>query len=182
MAQRKSGRKRIKHDAYQTPAWATDAIIPYLDIPKRWRVLEPAAGEGKMVRALRRHGFKVDGSDIQRGKDFLDKDKVIRVKAIVTNPPYNLARKFIERALECTEEECGVVAMLLKVDFDSGDTRRHLFNDHPAFKCKVVLTKRIQWFEGSDGAPSENHAWFIWDWRNGDEPTIKYALSSSQEN
>jgi len=26
-----------------------------------------------------------------------------------------------------------------------------------------VLTKRIPWFEGSNGSPSFNHCWMIWD-------------------
>lgn len=174
MVQRKSGRKRIKHDAYQTPAWATEAVIPYL--PKSVRVglvWEPAAGKGKMVKVLRKHRLKVMASDITRRRDFLKSH--VSVKAVITNPPFVLAREFIEHALACTQEFEGVVAMLLRVDFDSGATRRHLFAEHPAFKCKVVLTKRIQWFEGSNGAPSENHAWFIWDWRNGEYPTIRYA-------
>ena len=31
------------------------------------------------------------------------------------------------------------------------------------FAKKVVLTKRIRWFEDSTGSPSFNHCWMIWD-------------------
>lgn len=32
---------------------------------------------------------------------------------------------------------------------------------------RLVLTDRITWFDPEPGkaGPSENHAWFVWDWR-----------------
>ncbi len=175
MAQRNSGKKRIEHDQYETPAWVTDCVVPYLAIRRGSTIVEPAAGTGKMVRALKAHGYKVEASDIQRGnRDFFK--RTTAAKNIVTNPPYKLATKFIEHALFLTEPEKGTVAMLLRVDYDSGSTRKHLLADHPAFYKKVVLTKRIHWFEGTDGAPSENHAWFIWRWHTKwSAPTLSYA-------
>jgi hypothetical protein len=77
--------------------------------------------------------------------------------AIITNPPYELAAEFIERALSLTASD-GLVAMLLRTDFDHAKSRQHLFQ-HPAFRKKLVLTKRIKWFEDSEGQPSFNHAW-----------------------
>jgi hypothetical protein len=72
--------------------------------------------------------------------------------------------------------------MLLNVDFDSADTRRDLFDEHPAFQKKIVLTKRIVWFKPKvvigkkPSGPSANHAWFLWSWTNaGKPPTIWYA-------
>lgn len=69
--------------------------------------------------------------------------------------------------------------MLLRTDFDHAKTRRHLFADCPAFAKKVVLTKRILWFTPEPGAkgksPSENHAWWIWDWQHRGAPTVGYA-------
>jgi hypothetical protein len=71
----------------------------------------------------------------------------------------------------------GKVAMLLKVDFDSAGGRRRLFADHPAFAVKYVLTRRIRWanLEQSAAGPTENHAFYIWDWRKrGGAPSIGY--------
>lgn len=172
MSQRDSGHKRLKHDRYETPEWVTDAIVPHLKIDKRTMIHEPAAGSGKMVRALRRHGYRVSSGDITRGRDFLA--KVNDYPVIVTNPPYSHAQEFVEHALACTDGH-GVVAMLLRVDYDSAKTRAHLFADHPAFAKKIVLTQRIRWIENSTGSPSENHAWFLWRWRNTKPPTIGYA-------
>jgi hypothetical protein len=80
---------------------------------------------------------------------------------MITNPPYALAREFIERALRIGGNR--IVAMLLRRDFDHASSRAHLFGDCPMFAKKVVLTKRIRWFEDSNGAPSFNHCWMIWD-------------------
>lgn len=174
MSQRKSGYKRKRRDRYETPAWVTDCVAGY--IHGRRRIWEPACASGKMTRALRKHGFVVLGSDIASGRDFLKRRSMLPgYSAIVTNPPYELATEFIEHALALTKRVRGYVAMLLRTDFDHAKTRRHLFKDCPAFAGKIVLTQRIIWFEGTGGKPSFNHAWFIWDWRNTDEPTVGYA-------
>jgi hypothetical protein len=78
-----------------------------------------------------------------------------------------------EHALELVP----VVAMLLRVDFDSGVTRRHLFEHCPAFALKLVLLDRIVWFEspGKQARPSDNHAWFLWDKQHRGKPIIAYA-------
>jgi len=44
--------------------------------------------------------------------------------------------------------------MLLRTDFDHAASRRHLFVDCAMFAKKVVLTKRIRWFEDSNGSPA----------------------------
>jgi hypothetical protein len=172
MSQRWSEYQRIPLDLYETPSWCVDALIPHL--PRfTGRVLEPACGSGKMVRALRLHNFDVIGSDIAQGEDFLQQEPATDIRAVISNPPYDLAQEFIEHALSF--DTVRIVAMLLRIDFDSAATRRHLFADCKAFAKKVVLTKRIRWIEGSTGSPSFNHAWFVHDRRHRGPPTIAYA-------
>jgi hypothetical protein len=36
-------------------------------------------------------------------------------------------------------------------------------------------TKRIRWFEDSNGSPSFNHCWMIWDRQHRGPPTLAYA-------
>jgi hypothetical protein len=74
----------------------------------------------------------------------------------------------------------GLLALLLPADFDCAARRRALFADCPAFRAKIVLTRRITWFERADrrrAAPKENHAWFIWEWTmlRGGPPLVLYA-------
>lgn len=177
MSQRDSGYARKERDLYETPEWVTEALLPTLKLAHFW---EPAQGSGKMARVLSKVG-PVTGSDIETGDDFLRCREVphIMCAAIVTNPPYELATEFCEHALRLMEPVQGFVAMLLRTDFDHAKSRSHLFRDCPAFAKKLVLTKRIVWFEPEPGAkgksPSFNHAWFIWDWKHEGPPTIAYA-------
>lgn len=199
MSQRDSGYERKERDLYETPAWVTRALMPH--IPPRLSVWEPAAGSGKMVTALIQAGHAVTATDIDEGHDFLSPIHLYNPRAIITNPPYALATKFIERAVRIMEAKGGIVAMLLRTDFDHAATRAHLFALNPAFAKKLVLTKRIKWFDGPlpckpcKGAgrigetrckscggkgekvqgPSENHAWFIWNWKHQGAPTLAYG-------
>ena len=177
MGTRNSGYERKERDLYETPEWVTKALIPH--IPQSvFRVWEPACGSGKMVRVLAEYFDQVTGTDIHETcHDYLQ-TKPLRVDAIITNPPFHLADKFIEKALS----EAPFVAMLLRSDFDSAKSRQHLFRNNERFRKKVVLLKRIAWFVDETtgkpkASPSTNHAWYIW-WNasfTGSYPYIEYA-------
>jgi hypothetical protein len=177
MAQRNSTYVRQDRDLYITPAWVTEELLKHIRKPRR--VWEPASGTGSMADTIRKHtSAEVLESDISTGSDFLTTTGNF-AGDIITNPPFNLARQFIEHALQATKQHQGLCAFLLKVDFDSGKTRRHLFQNHPAFLFKLTLLQRIVWFDnGPATAPSENHAWFVWDWKDcefGSRPYIVYG-------
>jgi hypothetical protein len=173
MSQRDSGYARVRDEDYSTPPQPVQAVAPFLrrrGISHAW---DPATGTGSLAQTLHTEGFQVTATT----DDFLATSTAPPgVDAIVTNPPFGaggrLVTKFIEQALKLVP----VVAMLLRIDFDSGRTRVHLFRDHPHFAEKIVLLHRIVWFEreGAPG-PSENHAWFVWDRRRRGPATIAYA-------
>jgi hypothetical protein len=169
VSQRFSGYQRQERDSYETPAWVTEALCPHL--PPLETIWEPACGSGSMVRVLESWGVKVIATDIAAGQDFLVAAPQ-GVGAIVTNPPYALAQRFIEHALQLTT---GIVAMLLRCDFDHAKTRQHLFSGCPAFAKKLILTRRIVWFEGPKAAPSFNHAWYLWDGKHRGPPILAYG-------
>jgi hypothetical protein len=177
MSQRNSEYARQERDLYETPEWVTETLIPHL--PHITRAWEPACGSGQMLRVLSRH-MPAYGTDLAGGNDFLMLTTVLGdVDAIITNPPYTHDVEFSERALQMMEPVGGAVAMLLRVDFDSAKTRNHLFRDCPAWCRKIVLTKRIVWFVEDDGkpkaSPSENHAWYVWNWKHEGAPTLAYG-------
>jgi hypothetical protein len=174
MSQRDSGYERKALDQYETPPWVTQALIPHLPVIGG-TVWEPVCGGGKMVAALRQAGFDVIGTDIATGTDFLRSSPRNGVSAVITNPPYATAREFIEHALRF--DSVRITAVLLRTDFDHAATRAHLFAGCPAFAKKVVLTKRIRWFDGPRAAPSFNHCWMIWDWQHKGPPTLAYGPS-----
>jgi hypothetical protein len=193
MSQRPSGYERIDGEFYPTPAWVTEALIPHL--PERVRaVWEPAAGDGAMASVLESAGYRVFASDVTPrapgivgGPDW-DFTKVAHrhfdFEAIITNPPYGaqgaLAVKFITRALALTRPG-GVVAMLLNHGFDAAMTRRPIFADHPACAKKLVLNRRIVWFENDGSAqPSKTHCWWIWDWQHDGAPQVAWGPELAQ--
>lgn len=166
--------KRIKRDHYPTHESAVDALLEVYKFNQK--ICDPCCGPKRQIlEACRRHGHAVYGSDIINGFDFTKSKFLWRNVDIVTNPPYGdrasrLALKFIEKALETTEEWFGRVAMLLPADFDNGVTRRHVF-DHPAFDLTVVLLNRVRIFDNKSG--TTNHNWFVWDWAREDGPSKK---------
>ena len=189
MSQRDSGYARKERDLYETPQWVTESLLPH--IPERINCAwECAAGGWQMVNVLSRH-LVTYGTDIvsdesefssrSSGVDFLAQTRLPQCapNAIITNPPYELATEFCEHALRLMEPVGGFVAMLLRTDFDHAKSRSHLFRDCPAFAKKLVLTKRIVWFEPEPGAkgksPSFNHAWFCWDWTHEGAPILAYG-------
>lgn len=177
---RASGFARIPAELYQTPAWVLDVLAMHINLTGL-SVWEPACGEGHMVRALQAAGAHVTATDIHEhgfeGQadtfDFLapmPRTQEFYFDSIITNPPYGPGGRtgvaFIEKGLERIPAG-GLLALLLPVDFDSASTRAHLFADCPDFAAKVILRRRIMWFDPPAGekvsTPSANHAWFIWE-------------------
>jgi hypothetical protein len=190
MGKHANGYGRIERDYYPTPAWVIEALTEHIDI-KGLRILEPACGDGRMAEALKTAGARVYASDIEdRGYehlnglvDFTTHDHAVDdFDGIVTNPPLGqrgqLGVVFIEIGL--ARMNSGFMAMLLPADFDAAKTRRHLFGHCSKFAGKVILTRRIKWFDmpGKDKSPKENNAWFLWGtvpFRAPSTKTIRYA-------
>jgi hypothetical protein len=172
MSQRHSEYDRIASDDYATPPWVTRIIIPHIPTTEVW---ECAAGDGKMVRVMRKAGLIVRSTTLSektgRG-NFLTATNEHDHYAIVTNPPYSLAQEFVEHALDLAP----FVAMLLPSEWDTAKGREHLFGACGRFHKKIVITQRIRWIVGSKGSPSANHAWFIWH-----QPTLRPGPSATLE-
>lgn len=177
MAVRASGFARVPADLYQSPPWLIDALAEHVNL-NGLSVWEPACGEGQMVRALESHGAHVTGTDLHDygfdGQadqfDFVDQPVTayaFHFDSIISNPPYGpqgkLGEAFIRTGLDLLPAG-GLLALLLPVDFDSAKTRAKFFGDCPDFAAKIVLRRRIAWFEPQPGqaGPSANHAWFIY--------------------
>ncbi len=87
-------------DDCQTPPYALDPLIPYLD--PGWTIWEPCAGDGYLVRALQTRGFRVIASDIKTGQDIFRWQPSEPWNCIITNPPYSRYAKYpiIQRCYE----------------------------------------------------------------------------------
>lgn len=166
-------------DYYATEPKATEWLLKleHFDGP----ILEPCCGEGHISKVLLRHGMDVTSRDlIDRGfgeqADFLSIDNMEWNGDIITNPPYEGAQEFVEKALQIIPKG-RKVAMFLKLTFLEGKGRRYLFRTQPPMRV-WVSSSRLQCamngdFENYKGSALA-YAWYIWEkgWRG--ETTIKW--------
>lgn len=137
---------------FQTPAEALKPLLPYLN--RAWVIWECAEGKGNLTKALREEGYEVIGTDILSGNDFLiwQPDTY---DCIITNPPYSLKQKFLERAYSLHKP----FAFLLPLTTFETAKRQKLF---ARYGLEVILLdKRIN-FETPSGKGSG--AWFAVAW------------------
>lgn len=168
---------RNDKDRYFSEPWTVEALLRRLD-PVGW-IWEPACGRGDIAKVLIDHGHDVIASDIDSSEydlgftlDFLGEDhprvsmsEFTDCPTIITNPPYNLAVEFVEKALSFPKVQ--VVAMLLRSAWNEAKGRVGLFNK-PPFAFEVVLTSRPRWDDWWNGkppkaAPRHGYSWFVWD-------------------
>jgi hypothetical protein len=176
-----AGFERAARDAYFTEPWVTRALLMALEPELRSRaqtIWEPACGDGRMVKEIANAGYSVLASDIHdygyphtRLWDFLTERPAGPLSVVITNPPFDLARQFIVRALEVTEPLKGIVAILQRHEFDAPKTNRPLFMW--PFSRKLILPRRPRWTDGADKAsPRFPYAWYVWDWAHEGLPLI----------
>ncbi|MEI6985636.1 MAG: hypothetical protein WCK65_05870 [Rhodospirillaceae bacterium] len=156
---------RRDNDAYYTPDWCTESLLRCVSF--RGPLWEPAAGKGRMTAVLRAGGYEVLESDIDRPEgdalDFLSCTAMMAsTRSIITNPPYHIAAEFVQHALNLALPMGGMVAMLMRHEFDCSKRRRPMFEDLP-FARKLTMTKRPHWIENTGNSPRHNFAWYVWD-------------------
>jgi len=157
-------------DFHTTPEHVTEVLLAR----ERFRgpILEPASGDGAILRVLRNAGYAVTGTDIMRGKDFLKRRKA--VANIVTNPPYSdgMAEKFCRHALSLAKNK---VAMLMPMWFVQGVQRHDLFTEEP-FKVMYVFSRRFTFGEHHDSRAPFGAFWAVWDKTYKGKPRIDWVL------
>lgn len=136
-------------------------------------ILEPACGGGHISEVLLKRGFDVISSDIvDRGyseqafeQDFLKAGGVPRnSRNIITNPPYAMAKEFVEHALDISQESVKV-AMFLKLTFLEGAKRKELFDRYPPKRIYVFRSRIDCWKNGVKPEKPPKavcYAWFVW--------------------
>jgi hypothetical protein len=158
--------KERGEDVYETPACAVDALLKIEKLP--WKIWEPACGPGAIVRVLEAHGHQVFATDLHpygcglSGIDFLTAGHRA-VDAVVTNPPYQLAQQFVEKALEF----CPLVIMLLRLAFLESERRTRILEFSGlarihVFRNRLPMMHRRGW-DGPKASSAIPFAWFVWE-------------------
>lgn len=153
---------------FQTPTQALRPLLPFLN--KDWLIWESACGKGNLVNGLNSEGFLTIGTDILTGHDFLNW-KPEKFDCVMTNPPFSLKDKFIERAYDLGKP----FALLMPLTTFEGKKRQALFQ---IYGIEVIFfDKRIN-FETPDGKGGGSFfmtAWFTWGLKLGKELNfVKY--------
>lgn len=161
--------KRREHDFY--PTADEEAITSLVEVIgeglEGWSVMtgrpievhEPACGEGHMSKVLERF-WPVLSTDLidrgygQAGVDYLTCKETRPI--VITNPPFHLAREFVEKALADGAER---VYLLLKATYWHAARRTDLFEGTPHSRI-MPLSWRLD-FTG-EGSPPMECCWFEW--------------------
>ena len=144
-------------DFYQTPAYATKTLIERFDFKSK-NIWEPMAGNGAIAKPLKEAGFYVHCSDIVKRdypvfitdyftvSQYMDNDT--DDFAIVTNPPYEYANKFLQHTLERIKPK--TCCLFLPVRYLEGQKRYDTI--YSKYKpCKVLMyVKRLGCFTEKD--------------------------------
>lgn len=160
---------RQELDFYATPDDLADAGADLVRVyaPFAARVLDPAAGDGALLRALGRRGIENHGLEIDEERarscsadcrDALSPEPwpVERSTGCVfMNPPFSASAAFVGRALR----ECSTVIALLPIAFLASRGRRDLFAAYGM--PRVAVIERRPRFLGNKSAHAE-YMFAIW--------------------
>ena len=177
------GTVKNENDFYPTPEYTIDSILEEIDFSKVHSFREPCRGNGAIYDKVLI--TKKDYYELSEGKDYLVGSAAERVDLILTNPPFSLAKEFIEKAIK----ESDTVCMLQRVNFLGSQIRKafwhkypptHLFvlAQRPKFIAKCTKCKPSNNYStsttkcpvcGSKVNPASDateYAWFVWDKKN----------------
>jgi hypothetical protein len=169
-------------DLYETPRVAIEALLRVEKLPHR--IWEPCAGRGAIVNLLRSAGHEVVASDIfdygfplDFTGNFLETvDMPAGVEAIVTNPPFRIAEKFVAHALELAP----LVIMLLRLAFLESERRCGILEDRGLARVHVFRKRLPMLYRDGWSGPKANSgmafAFFCWE-RGYTGPTIISRIS-----
>jgi hypothetical protein len=158
---------------------AVQALLRVETLPRD--VWEPACGSGNIVKVLRAAGHHVVATDLYAygcdksasGIDFLSGRFIPVGGAILTNPPYQHAQAFVEKALSLSSK----VVMLLRMAFYESARRSNILDNGKLARIHVFANRLPMMhrsgsnpWTGPKASSAMCFAWFVWD-RNYKGPT-----------
>ena len=161
---RASSSSRSATDFFQTPVSITRHLLNHEQF--RDPILEPAAGDGAIARAIDAAGYYVEAYDLFRGEnrgDFLIETR--RFQSIITNPPFKASRQFLLKSFEVATEK---IALIMPLDYLHGQQRFdevwmqrkpdrvYVLVRRPLFKADLRLDGRYE-------TGSTTFAWYVFD-------------------
>lgn len=183
-----SPRGRPKHDFFATDPRAVEMLMDAYTFNKG-SFLEPCVGMGHISEVIKKrypNSNIVNLDIVDRGypdtveQDFLLYNSEQMFDNIVTNPPYGLAKEFVEKGLSLLAPN-GKMAMFLKIQFLESQKRIELFKKYPPKYIYVFSNRMPTWRNGEpvdeDGKKWSTticHAWFVWEKDSASEPIVRW--------
>lgn len=170
--------RRHSEDWYPEPPEATHALARVE--PLVGRCWDPACGKGTIVDALRSRGIECDGSDmvdraggrfhqfefLSLGREHAKPDN------IVTNPPFQLAQRFIDHGLTIASRK---VIALARLAFLESESRAPWFARVPLARV-WVFPWRLSMPPGNVATTAKGgkvaFAWFVFEHGHAGPPTL----------
>lgn len=170
---------RQEEDFYATEPKALSIFLDKLKedgIELAKNLWEPSCGQGHLSKELEQRGYEVLSTDLidrgygEGGIDFLDDFLINRSEYfegdIITNPPFKLAEKFVEKGMERLYTNGNKLILFLKIQFLEGQKRKELFKKYPP---KYVYCNSARQLCAKDGefekytATTQFYAWYVWE-------------------
>lgn len=134
---RDSTYKPSSNEFYPTPKSAITPLLDLINFDKVFSFLEPCRGESAIYDLIPESVKFKEWAELEKGYDYLKLDYT-GFDLIVTNPPFSLADKFLEKSLN--EAKC--VCYLLRLDFLSSKSRKSFWETIGTPDKLLVLSER----------------------------------------
>lgn len=181
---------RVENDYYATNPADTSAFLELIEYEydlNNTSILEPAAGEGHIMNVLKERYplSKIIGRDlidrgnkeIESGVNFITTNNNEHFDYVITNPPFALAKEFINKSLEIAD----VAFMFAKLQFLEGKARKQWFENGHLKYVYVYSYRANPWRNGE--STDENgkkwsstmaFAWYVFDGKYDGEPIVRW--------
>lgn len=181
-------------DAYYTPPELAARLVGLLPIERGDVVLEPHAGGGAFVNALRARnraakdvvicaadinpdapGVQMEGVGNMPGLDFLSNllSPEDGIDWVIGNPPYDNAAAHVKEALRLTRKGVG---FLLRLAFLESASREAFWKEHPP--AYVYILSRRPTFTGDGRTDSCAYGFFVWVKHKYNEPRLRWLMGA----
>ena len=168
MAQRSEPRDSL--DDFPTPPWATRALLNHvISAPfDTLSCLEPACGAGHMAKVLSERFTSVTARDVSdygygEVQDFLHSTENEKFDWIITNPPFKLAERFIEKALR--QANMGVACLVRTTFIESVGRFNRLYSQTPP-SIFAQFVERVPMVKGrldKNASTATGYCWLVWE-------------------
>jgi hypothetical protein len=185
-------------ECYFTPFETINEVLNLDILSGVERILEPAAGDGRIVSALRTWGYAWHITAIELEPQYRqllsaeEPDEIIidtflredinvetlggSFDLVITNPPFSKIEDFITKTHELITDN-GKIVMLLRMSALSGIKRGKFLKKYTP--TSVHLLSQRPAFPNFKGADNCGYAWVIWDQTKQGQPTTLTWLDPS---